>query len=53
MLMLKVIKKVARRGNCLVINVLLMFEMNNFILSPFVDEISVYVSAKTYDLFEP
>jgi hypothetical protein len=53
MLMLRVIKKVARIGNCLVINTLLMFKMENFILSPFVAEISVYVSTKVYDLFEP
>ncbi len=51
--MLKVIKKVARMGNFLVMNALLMLEMKNFILSPFVDEISVYVSARIYDLFEP
>jgi hypothetical protein len=53
LLMLRVIKKVARIGKCLVINTLLMFKMENFILSPFVAEISVYVSINVYDLFEP
>jgi hypothetical protein len=53
MLMLRVIKKAARTGNCLVMNTLLMFKMENLILCPFVAEISVYVSTKVYDLFEP
>jgi hypothetical protein len=53
MLMLRVIKKVVRIGNCLILNILLMFKMENFILSPFVAEISVYVFTKVYDLFEP
>jgi hypothetical protein len=53
MLMLRVIKKAARIGNGLVMNTLLMFKMENFILCPFVAEMSVYVSTKVYDLFEP
>ena len=53
MLMLRVIKKAARIGSCLVMDTLLMFKMENFILCPFVAEIYVYVSTKVYDLFEP
>ncbi len=51
--MLRVIKKAARIGNGLVMNTLLMFKMENFILCPFAAEIYVYVSTKVYDLFEP
>ncbi len=51
--MLRVIKKAARIGNGLVMNTLIMFKMENFILRPFVAEIYVYVSTKAYDFFEP
>jgi hypothetical protein len=53
MLMPRVIKRVARMVNCLAMNTLLTFKMINLILSPFVAGISVYVSTKVYDLFEP
>jgi hypothetical protein len=51
--MFRDMKKVARMATSLVVEILLLFKMKNFILSPFVAEISVYVSTKVYDLFEP